>query len=232
MQVLSEVQPAGVDLLGDISDCYHISRYDPDPGRRERLQEELDQTAGILGDIRKMLPKANIRYSAGNHEDRLRKYLCSKAPGLDGLRTLKLRSLLNLDALGISFHDYHASEAYKLRGLTYFHGHRLSKASGGTARLMMSVVGGSVICGHSHRLGVVWARQWDRISVGIENGCLCSLHPGYLRAMPDWQQGFTILRSRTPDTVADHSWDIYQVPIFSRGKRQRTCVVWGKEFRA
>ena len=46
-------KPEDIVLLGDLVDFYAISRFNKDPERALKLQEELDQAVKVLKEIRK-----------------------------------------------------------------------------------------------------------------------------------------------------------------------------------
>ena len=66
---LGEIQPTLMLYPGDMSDFYGLSKFDKNPKRRGRLQEELNLTAGMFKRHREMLPNARMIFQLGNHED-------------------------------------------------------------------------------------------------------------------------------------------------------------------
>ncbi len=200
-------QPDVVHLLGDLVDFYNISRFNKDPNRKLSLQDELDQVTDFLYTMREMLPKAKLIYYEGNHEERLKKYLWSQSPELHSLRVLDLKSLLQLDDLNIEFFDYNTYNKHK--HLVFFHGHLISKWSGYTAKREMETVGGSIIHGHTHRLGSSFQTTFSGAHVAYENGCLCNLNPEYVRGTPNWQLGFSTV------CFVNNQFFVVQVPIIN-----------------
>lgn len=190
LSFIKEQRPAKIHLLGDISDCYSISRFMKDPRRKEDLQEDLDKTVSFLRQVRATAPDAQIIYSEGNHEFRLRRYLASEARALAGLRSLNLPSLLEFSKLKIIWRQQ--DRPYRIGALLYTHGQLVRKWSGATARGHFEKYGCCVIHGHSHRLGAFYHRDIDDTYGAWENGCLCGLNPDYCTA-PDWQQGWSVV---------------------------------------
>jgi hypothetical protein len=141
----------GVDIIGDFIDCYTLSRFDTNPQRKNTLQQELDEGHQLLEYIRSLAPGANIRYSEGNHEDRLRKVLWGKTPALAHLRNITIPDLMGLKDLEIGWHS--TQDPYKIRGLWYTHGDLLRKHAGMSARAKSEAMNGSCIIGHTHRQG-------------------------------------------------------------------------------
>lgn len=202
-QFIRDVQPKRVHLLGDIVDFYAISRFDRDPNRRETLQDEIDGASGFCEDVREDAPDAELIYSEGNHENRLTRYLHSKAPELASLRSLKFPALMRFDELGIKYHE--ATKPYKIGHLLFTHGEIVRKHSGMTASAHVDKYGCSVIHGHTHRLGSYYRTNMTDTHGGWESGCLCA-PPHYMNS-PNWQRGFSVVWFDGP------KFHVEQVPI-------------------
>src|SRR3990167_6868784 len=179
LSVVKSRQPGVVHLLGDIADCYAISRHRRDPQRKTRLQEEMDETHGYLVDLRRVAGDARIVYSEGNHEERLTKYLMDQAPELHGLRCMNIPAQLGLKDLGIEW--CRNLKPYRIGDWWFTHGDSIRKHSAYTARAKSEQVGGNVIIGHTHRLGMSCSTTWGQTHIGLENGCLCLLTPEYIQ---------------------------------------------------
>lgn len=181
----------GVDIIGDLLDCYTLSRFDTNPARKSDIQLELDMARRILEDIRILLPDADIRYSEGNHEDRLRKRLWGKDRDLAPIRGLSIPELLKLDDLGIKWHS--TQNPYRIGDLWFTHGDILRKHAGVSARAKSDVINGSVLMGHTHRQGWSPYTTWEGINDGYECGYLADPSQlDYVRSPSfNWQQGWT-----------------------------------------
>jgi hypothetical protein len=192
------LHPDGVDILGDLIDAYPLSRFDKNPTRKANIQSEIDQARVLLEKVRAAVgPKCDIRYSEGNHENRLTKVLWGRAKELAPLRGLRIPELLGLQDLGIT---YYAPEApYKIGNLWYLHGDiarksNWSMAAGGSgAKAVSTRIRGSVVMGHSHQMGISSFRGWDSLSEGYEAGCLCRFDLEYIVGVPQWQQGWAVV---------------------------------------
>jgi len=191
LKIIEDQKPDVIDLLGDIIDCAAISRFDKDPTRKALLQDELDEAVLFLECVRAAAPKAHIIFSEGNHEDRLRKYKWTVSPELASLRALDLPDMLQLSRLGIEFKRY--DEPYLVGDLWYCHGHKIKGPSGQTGLHHAASIGGSVMVGHCHRLGMTWVNNWGKSIKAYENGCLCLQNPTYVKGPPNWQQGMSIV---------------------------------------
>lgn len=78
-----EKQPEVVVLNGDVLDMFMLSRFTKGEGRNPL--EEMTMCQGFLDSLRKAVPNADIYYVIGNHENRLEKYVLTKAPELASL---------------------------------------------------------------------------------------------------------------------------------------------------
>jgi hypothetical protein len=68
LQFTKDQHPDHVVIIGDFVDMYSVSKYDKNPERAGRLQEELDSAHDALSQLREAVPKAKIHYLEGNHE--------------------------------------------------------------------------------------------------------------------------------------------------------------------
>ena len=180
----------GVDHLlqvGDLVDCYAISKYSKDPDRASgvNLQKEFDEAVAFLEECLDITPYVTVL--EGNHEQRLMKYLKEKAPGLFGLRDLTIRRLLKINQLGVEY------TTHKFLGQLYvFHGDQWTKSgsphSSMTAKTNVERSGLNVMHGHIHRMGEYHVTKQGYELSGYEIGCLCETDVEYCH-YPNWQLG-------------------------------------------
>lgn len=142
---LKDYKPDIVFILGDLIDFYEISKFDKNPNRKTKLQDEIDAGVKELTYIRNILPKAKIYFKEGNHTHRLRSYLW-KNPGLSSLKSLKLENLLNLQELNIKLIKYDKPFLYK--GLYLDHGEKIRKYSAYTAKAELEELANDGITAH------------------------------------------------------------------------------------
>jgi hypothetical protein len=206
---LGEIQPDYLLYPGDVYDFYAISDFDKNPNRLGKMQEELDITKMILERHNALLPKTIKKLLLGNHEDRLRRFLWTKAPELATLRCLTIEELLGLKNLDIELIAYEQGLMINDVFLV-LHGNIASIHSGYTAKRMYEKHGGCGICGHCHRLGSYYKRDRFGIWGWWENGCICHLNPDWIKN-PNWVQGFSLVHFQD-----DRFW-VEQVPII-KGK--------------
>lgn len=184
LSFISKFKPKYIILLGDIVDCYSLSRFDKDPSRILSLQKEFDYANSFIKELRSIAPYSKIIYIEGNHERRLQKYLNSH-PEIASIRSLTVPTLLGLDSLQVPY----LSE-FELGGIIFTHGEVVRKYSGQSARGEMEINDSNGVSGHTHRLALIHKSTRTRDLQWAEAGCLCTLTPDYIDHIPDWQNGF------------------------------------------
>jgi hypothetical protein len=189
LRIVEAVQPELLVVNGDLCDFYQLSRFDPCPTRKMKLQEDIDVAKGILLRLGLKAPSARKVLKKGNHEDRLDRWRRRNAE-VGGLDCLKLENLLNLGSMGWELID--ANQRLEWNGFTITHGDLCRKRGGATAQAMIDKFGTNGISNHVHRFAQVEKRDACRNYLWIENGCLCGLDPEYTE-VADWQHGMTVL---------------------------------------
>lgn len=213
--IAEDTKPDFIVHMGDLLDCYSLSRFDKDPERRETLQDEIDQARAHLATMRLASPTSRFLWLEGNHELRLQKTLWNlegPAAILGQLTAFKKAltwpALLGLDELGVEFVP--ASEQTQRKFLPKFvlkHGTVVSAKSGATAAKEQLKYNKSGASGHTHRLGQFFHRDLNGSHIWLETGCTCGLNPEYA-ADPDWMQG-AVFMSFEPVTGAYAAETIY-----------------------
>ena len=217
-------KPDTVVSVGDEMDMQTISRWAKGtPLEYERsISKDRDETVRVLEALK---VKHVIR---SNHTDRLFNTVMMRAPGLLGLPELSLPTFLRFDQLGITYHK----NPYELApGWLLLHGDEgnISQTGGQTALNLALRTGRSVVCGHTHRMGLLhkteaYAGKPTRTLWGMEVGNLMDMkQASYLKAgYGNWQQGFGIL---SVDGTKVHP---QLVPIHKDGTFVVEGKVWGK----
>ena len=72
---LKELQPDFILYNGDSNDFYQLSKFDKNPGRINKLQDDLDDTKAMFSRHREICPNSIMKFIDGNHEYRLEKFL-------------------------------------------------------------------------------------------------------------------------------------------------------------
>lgn len=158
------------------------------------IKKELEEGRYWLGRIRDVVGNScDIEFIFGNHSWRWEKFILDKSRELHDLDNLSLEAQLHFDKYNINSTNYHGREQYYQWGrLLIGHFNKVNKHSGYTAKNLLEDKSISLIQGHTHRMGMSAKRLFDRTIVAYENGCLCNLHPDYVK-VPNWQQGFSIV---------------------------------------
>ncbi len=148
LQVGRKLKPHHVIVNGDMADCFAVSSHSKDPKRALKFKEEIaDVNVGL--DELNALRAANYIFVAGNHEDRITRYLQDKAPEL--FEFVDIPTLLKLEARGWDYTPYkHWTKLGKLH-IT----HDVGTAGRYAAYKALDTFQKSVITGHTHRMSYV-----------------------------------------------------------------------------
>lgn len=182
-----------VILNGDILDFHDLSKYEKDP-RARTTREEFDTCRALLECIRKALPKADIYWTMGNHDERYEVWLYKKAPEIFDDPYFKLEERLRLNELRIKIVD---SLTMIMAGKLYIaHGHKWQNgAFGGSpvnaARGLYMKLKKSAIMGHVHNV----SQHSEKDIAGVitscwSTGCMSELRPAYNAFCNKYQHGF------------------------------------------
>lgn len=179
----------GVIIDGDLVDSHEISRHDKDPSA-PRYVEEIEITKKLLGWLRNQLPKADITFKFGNHDERLANYIVQRAPALFGLEGLDLPSLLHLKDFGVGTVSDRRVIAFGK--LNIIHGHEFPGGCSSPvnpARGLYMKARSCSIAGHHHQSSEHHARNirgtWE---AAWSLGCACFLAPKYM-PLNNWTHG-------------------------------------------
>jgi hypothetical protein len=182
-----------VVTVGDEQDFQTISKYAEGTALEFEgsIARDRDATVQVFKDLR---VDHTIR---SNHTDRLYQQVMRRMPGLSGLPELELENFWRLPELGITHHR----KAFELApNWLALHGDEsgMSQSAGSTAMGLARKTGMNVVCGHSHRLGLVPYTtgiygSHMRTLFGLEAGNLMDPKKvSYARTF-NWQQGFAVL---------------------------------------
>jgi predicted phosphodiesterase len=200
-QVISDIQPTKIFVLGDLINLDAFCRYDKPPHHND-WWTDVQQAGGILGNLRLAAPNADLEWLGGNHEDRLKKYLMRHDPLLYYHLDMEKLFVLTNNEAAIKGWTYtpNIEKLFEDLRLVLVHGHKIRKHSGMSAFAHMDDLWLSVVIGHSHRLGIHVrssgrSRYYDeQPAFGIECGCMCRYDIEYVeRKTTNWQHGFAVL---------------------------------------
>jgi hypothetical protein len=197
LQLIEYIKPTTLALLGDGFDFYQISRFLPDPKRRDRLGEDVEAWREALKAYRRAAgDNCKMFYFEGNHEHRLEKWRRLN-PEMGSLACLSLESLFGLEEINCKL--VRANQRFFFHGYALTHGDRVRKRAGATGQAMIDYWGTSGMSGHVHRLAQVHKRDAFRDYTWMETGCMCDLSPEYM-AVADWQHGIAVVTADGDET--------------------------------
>lgn len=94
-------------------------------------------------------------------------------PELASIKVLELHKLLNLDVLGIAYHDFE----YIYETVRFQHGQYVTQNS---SKKELEMYGLSTTQGHTHRLESFYKTDRRGMVASYNMGCLCELTPEYI----------------------------------------------------
>lgn len=190
MNVAKALKPQGIIVLGDFGDMYSVSSFSKDPKRALKLDWEVKDCNAGLDELDALGAKWKI-YIAGNHEQRLQRYLQDKAPALYPF--IKIEQIMRLNERGWKFVPYKSDIKV---GRVYFT-HDVSYAGRNAVFRTLDAYQHSVVIGHTHRMAyVVEGDATGRAIISCQFGWLGDVkqvdYMHRLKASKDWALGFGI----------------------------------------
>lgn len=221
LKVAKAFQPNTIVTIGDLADFYSVSSHSKDPGRVDSLAEEVADVNVALDEL-DSLGATDKRFVAGNHCDRLTRYLQDKAPELFGV--IDIPSLFKLKERGWSYTPY--KEHTKI-GKVHFT-HDVGAAGRNSTFKALDTYQHSVVTGHAHRLQyIVEGNAVGEQKVSAQFGWLGdSSKVDYMHRAnvnKNWALGFGLGYYDTKSGI------VYMTPV---PIVKHTCVVEGRLFRA
>lgn len=86
IELIREVKPSTVVCVGDNLDLPEMGKYLTTPAYQQTTQAAIDRATALCAQLREAAPNAEIVWLAGNHEERMPKYLLTNAAAAYGLR--------------------------------------------------------------------------------------------------------------------------------------------------
>lgn len=178
-------------LNGDMLDCYNLSTHEKLEAKREWAWE-LDVARTMLKHLREFFgDKVRIVYREGNHEERLKRYLATKAKELHG--TIFFDELLKMREHGVEW--VHERDKITAGKLWIDHGHEWFGGGGvNPARNYRMKAVDNVMVGHVHKTSTdLFRKPLDGSFIaGWSVGCLCDLNPRYA-PRNNWNHGVALV---------------------------------------
>ena len=248
--LIKELQPELIVMVGDNLDLPEMGKYLTYPAYAQTTQAAIDRATMLCAQMRNACPHSRIIWLAGNHEERMPKYLLTNAGAAYGLRkgntpdswpVLSVPYLCRMDEYGVEYKPgYPAADFWINKKLKIIHGDRV-KSSGSTAHVYLNAEKVSVIYGHIHRIETAFKTREDydgpRTIMAASPGCLARIDGAIpstkggvdLDGRPlvrheNWQQGIGVV---TYEDGGDHKFAYEVATIYDGWMMYR-----GKEYKA
>lgn len=197
-----------------------MGKYITYPAYAQTTQATIDRATTLCAELRNAAPHARIIWLAGNHEERMPKFLVMNAAAAYGLRqggapdswpVLSVPFLCRMDDFKIEYRPgYPASDFWVNEKLRIIHGDKV-KSSGSTAHMYLNAEKTSVIYGHIHRIEMAFKTREDydgpRTIMAASPGCLARIDGAIpstkggvdldgrpLTRYENWQQGLAVVK--------------------------------------
>lgn len=237
LQFVQDTKPDEIVLLGDNLDLPEMGKYLLYPSYQQTTQASIDRATTLCAELRRAAPHAKITWLAGNHEERMPKFLVTNAAAAYGLRkgnapdswpVLSVPYLCRMDDFAITYKPgYPAGDYWLNEKLRIIHGDRV-KSSGSTANVYLNAEKTSVIYGHIHRIETAYKTREDydgpKTIMAASPGCLARIDGAIpstkggvdldgrpIRRHENWQQGVAIVHYQNK---GEHRFTYHCVPIY------------------
>lgn len=223
LQVGTWFKPTHLIVNGDLADFYAVSSHSKDPRRVVQLDEEIaDVNVGL--DQLDALGAKQKKFIAGNHCDRLTRYLQDKAPQL--FTMIDIPQLFKLGDRGWSYTPYKSDTKVGKLNIT----HDIGTAGRFATYKALDTYQHSIITGHTHRMSyVVEGNAVGEFKLSASFGWLGDADKvDYMHRVmvkKNWALGFGVGYLHPQTGVAY----VVPVPIIKVGHNY-TCMVNGKLF--
>jgi predicted phosphodiesterase len=183
-------KPDKIVTLGDFADFYCVSSHDKDPNRVNGLEAEVADVNVALDELDQLKAKEKI-FITGNHENRLERYLMTKAPELFNMMGIK--ELFQLKKRNWKYVPYKNHIKIGKLHIT----HDTGKAGKYAHYQSMDDFQDNTVIGHTHRLGYTVVGNAKGVPhVGAMFGWLGDVeqveYMHRIKALRDWALGFGI----------------------------------------
>lgn len=185
-------------LGGDWADFHGISKYSRDPYEAMPFHEEIEYCCEGLSKISEQFKGCLKYYIKGNHEDRLERYMWSRAPEISRLKGMTVPEQLELESNGYEYVDNlkrkeRTGQFFSIGRLHFLHGHELGICpSINPARRYFMKAYDNCVCGHVHQVDEHYQKNLNDDVYGCFTvGTLADMNPDY-RPQNSWIAGFAI----------------------------------------
>lgn len=226
LQIIREVKPDKIILLGDTLDLSAWSKYIQHPEFATATQDAIIQLHQLLVTLRKSCPRAEIIVLAGNHENRMGNTLLQNAQAAYGLKradqpdgwpVMSVPNLCAFDMLDVEYVDGYPANRYWINERLQVRHGNVARPGGKTAVAIANDEKVSTIFGHIHRIEsqfkTVNVYEGGRTSAAYGIGALCRID-GHVPSTKsginqktnqpvenyeNWQNGFAVVSYQDGD---------------------------------
>jgi predicted phosphodiesterase len=220
LKVGRDLKPKHIVCIGDLADFYSVSSHSKDPRRANSLDVELKDVHKGLDELDSLKAK-NKLFIAGNHCDRLSRYLQDRAPEL--FDVIGIPQLLKLEERGWKYTPYKDHASLGKLHMT----HDVGVAGRNAVFRALDTYQHSIVTGHTHRLAyIVEGNAVGEFKVSATFGWLGDAskvdYMHKVKVAKDWALGFGI------GYYAPATGYVYLTPV---PIIKYTCVVNGKLYK-
>lgn len=218
LQTVEELKPSTVILNGDTLDMFAISRYPKDIRFSTSLLKEREEYHKFLRLLHEVTDsygadifETNSNHSGDGLEGRWWRYLSDRIGELAALPEIKEK--LSYESVFYPTGDWNRTKLVDyveiVPGFIVMHGDVVRRHGGYSARGLFEKWFTSIMCNHTHRIGMTSQRipsigsQKEQIVRVYENGCACSLKPVYASAA-NWQNAFSIINFSDKEAAVEN----------------------------
>ncbi len=221
LKVAKDLKPKHIVIIGDFMDMFSVSSHSKDPSRSGQLSREVGIGLKALDQLDALGAK-NKLFIAGNHCDRLERYLQDKAPELYDF--ISIPQMLELKERGWKYTRYRDDTKLGKLWLT----HDVGVAGQGAVFKALDTYQHSIVTGHTHRMAyVVAGNATGEVKLSAMFGWLGDAHKvDYMQrqtVLKNWVLGFGV-GHLDPSTGL-----VYTVPVPIIGGY--SCCVNGKLYK-
>lgn len=217
LQAVQEIKPSTIVLNGDTLDMFAISKYSKDIRYNTSLfkeREEFHKFLYLLHEVTSSyeveIYETNANHSGDSLEGRWWRYLSDRLGELGEIPEIKEK--LSYQSIFYPQADWNKTKLVDyleiVEGFIIMHGDVVRRHGGYSARGLFEKWYTSIMCNHTHRIGMTPQRipsigsQKEKIIRVYENGCACNLKPLYASAA-NWQNAFSIINYSNKDVAVE-----------------------------
>jgi hypothetical protein len=217
LQAVEEIRPSTIVLNGDTLDMFAISRYSKDIRYNTSLlreREEFHKFLYLLHEITSSyetdIYETNANHSGDGLEGRWWRYLSDRIGELGEIPEIKEK--LSYQSIFYPQAEWNKTKLVDyleiVEGFIIMHGDVVRRHGGYSARGLFEKWFTSIMCNHTHRIGMTPQRipsigsQKEKIIRVYENGCACNLKPLYASAA-NWQNAFSIINYSSKEVAVE-----------------------------